>query len=182
MKDDLTLVNEILKGDSNSFSELIKKYESPLYRFANSMVNNPEETQDIVQEVFITVYNKLYTYNKKYKFSNWIYRICQNKCIDHIRSNKREFPEISITENLVYNGISPEESVEFNEMVKLTDVFINNLKDMDKSILILRYMGNSFRDIGEILNMGEFTVKVRFYRIKERFKSTVLIKGGTIND
>lgn len=182
MKDDSTLVSEILKGDSNSFSEIVKKYESPLYRFANSMIHNPEETQDIVQEVFITVYNKLYTYNKKYKFSNWIYQICRNKCIDHIRSNKKEFPEISLTENLVYNGISPEESTEFNEMVKFADVFLNNLKEKDKSILILRYMGNSFRDIGEILNMGEFTVKVRFYRIKERFKSTVLIKGGTIND
>ena len=82
MDEDLKLIKEVLKGNVDSFSILMNKYEHMVFSFAYNMINDREAAQDVTQEVFIIVYNKLYMYDKKYKFKNWLLKIARNKCID----------------------------------------------------------------------------------------------------
>jgi hypothetical protein len=73
--EDVRLVKEVLNGNIDSVNILIAKYEKTIYRFVYNIINDKETSQDITQEVFITMYNKLYTYRQDSKFSNWIFKI-----------------------------------------------------------------------------------------------------------
>jgi RNA polymerase sigma-70 factor (ECF subfamily) len=173
LQDDLDLIKMVLDGDAESFGFIINKYEKSIYRFAYNHTNNTEASKDITQEVFIAAYNRLYTYRQDSKFSNWLFRIAKNKCIDYIR----KYPctlETSIdeAESAPSKEVSPEQWAEYSEIKDMVREFIKMLKDTDRQILTLRYSetGMSFLDISQVLNMTESSVKKRFYRMRERFK------------
>lgn len=174
IKDDLELVEEILKGNMDAFNIIVNKYELSIFKFVYNMVRNREAAEDITQEVFITIYNKLYLYNKIYKFSNWIFQVARNKSIDYIRKYKRVY-ESSIEEyaNLSSYNNEIEDSAMYEELISTIVKYINTLSQEDKQILYLRYNNEemTFRDISEVLNLTESTVKRRYYKIRENFKT-----------
>jgi RNA polymerase sigma-70 factor (ECF subfamily) len=142
------------------------------------MIRDREASEDITQEVFITVYNKLYMYNSSYKFSNWILQISKNKCIDYIRKYKRVYEaNLEDIKDLATHEMSPEQSAEFKETKETILKFINELHDADRQILILRYTQEmTFLDIAEVLDMSESAVKRRYYKARERFRNSSLEK------
>src|SRR4051812_5783748 len=85
MKEDIELIRAVLKGDINSFEEIVARYEMGIVRFIYNMIRNKETAEDLTQEVFINAYKKLHSFRQEYKFSTWLYQIAKNKCIDHIR-------------------------------------------------------------------------------------------------
>lgn len=173
LEDDISVVKEILSGKTEYFDLLVTRYESQVYRYVYSMLNDRESSFDICQEVFITAYNKLYTYSLNYKFSNWIFKIAKNKTIDFIRKHKK-IHQISIdrVQNVASNEACPEQCMQFDETKRLVHEFVNNLNDKDRNIVILKYSNESmtFNDIAQILNMTESGVKKRFYRLRDKFK------------
>lgn len=173
MREDINLVREVLNGNIDSLNILIAKYEKAIYRFVYNIINDKEASQDITQEVFITMYNKLYTYRQDSKFSNWIFKIARNKCIDYMRKYKRTY-EVNIEDAIGIESreISPEQWAEGMETRKLAGEFINNLEGIDKQIIILRYSSDdiTFADIAQMLNITESAVKRRFYRMRDKFK------------
>lgn len=177
-EDDLILVENILSGNIKDFERLVERYETTILKFIYSMIRDKQIAEDITQEVFITVYNKLDTFDSKYKFSNWILRISKNKCIDYIRKAKKvnesnidEFISIKSTE------VSPEERLEFKETKQIIIQYINTLNDIDKQIIMLRYSQKAtFNDISKILDINESSVKRRYYKIREQFKKRIAIE------
>ena len=163
MDEDLKLIKEVLKGNVDSFSILMNKYEHMVFSFAYNMINDREAAQDVTQEVFIIVYNKLYMYDKKYKFKNWLLKIARNKCIDYIRKYKRVY-EANI-EDITYiydKNPGPEEAMEIREAKLIIRDFIGKLGDIDRQIITLKYSsGTTFVDIGEVMGMTEGAVKRR---------------------
>lgn len=173
LDEDLKLVQEVLKGNIDNFNILINKYELSILRFVYNSVRDREAAEDITQEVFITVYNKLYSYNKEYKFSNWLYQIAKNKAIDYMRKYKRVYEaNVEEVQEAVSKEASPEEKAEFKETKRLVEAFLNTLNEVDKQIILLRYTNDkmTFSDIAEVLNMGESAVKRRYYKARERFR------------
>lgn len=173
MEEDLKLVEEVLKGNIDSFNILVNKYELNILRFVYNTLRDREASEDITQEVFITVYNKLYTFNKNYKFSNWLFQIARNKCIDYIRKYKRVYEaNVEDIKDVVSNEISPQENAEYKEVKGLIVTFIKTLNDTDRQIIILRYSNErlTFSDIADILNMTESAVKRRYYKARDKFK------------
>lgn len=172
--EDSGLIKEVLSGNIDSFKILLYKYERTIFNFVYRMVRNNEAAQDITQEVFITVYNKLYTFKHEHKFSNWLLQIARNKSLDYIRKYKRVY-EINIEDVGDIEGVnqSPQEVFEFKETKALVEEFLRGLPEVDRQILILKYTNQNitFYDIASVLNMGESAVKSRYYRLKEKFKS-----------
>lgn len=144
------------------------------------MLRDKETAEDITQEVFITVYNKLYTFDSKYKFSNWIMRIAKNKCIDYVRK-KSKVNESNIDDmiGISSKGDTPEERMEYKETKEFIEEYINGLQEIDKQIIMLRYLNNvTFNDISNILNISESSVKRRYYKIREKFKKYIEVEKG----
>lgn len=177
--EDLRLVKEVLKGNLDSFNIIVNKYEVPILRFIYNLIKNTQTAEDITQDVFITVYNKLYLYKSEYKFSNWIFQIARNKCIDYIRKNKKTV-EANIDEirELASKETTPQEFLEFKELKEQVEKFLYSLEDIDRQIILLRYSGENttFHDIAQIMKISESSVKRRYYNARERFKKSSSIQ------
>jgi RNA polymerase sigma-70 factor (ECF subfamily) len=178
MHEDLNLIKAILNGNVDSFSILVNKYEGMVLKFVYNMIRDKEATEDISQEVFISVYNKLYLYNSEYKFSNWLLQISRNKCIDYIRKYRKVYEaNIEEVKELTTKEISPEQNAEFKEIKSEIIKFINQLGELDKQILILKYTQElTFLDLAQVLDMNESAVKRRYYKVREKFKGYLIEK------
>lgn len=173
MQDDLNLVQSILDGNVDSFNILVNKYESKVLRFIYNMIKNKEAAEDITQEVFITVYNKIYLYDKNHKFTNWLLQVSKNKCIDYMRKYKRVYESnIEDIPNITSKEMSPEESAEFKETKENVENFLKSLCEIDRQILIMRYSQElTFFDLSKVLEMTESNIKRRYYKSRQDFKT-----------
>jgi RNA polymerase sigma-70 factor (ECF subfamily) len=170
--EDAILVSNVLKGDVDSFQIIVEKYQLNVLRFIYGMIKQKESSEDITQEVFITVYNKLDMYDNKYSFINWVLQIARNKTIDYTRKYRKVYEsDIDEAYNISSSEMGPEESVEYLEVKDKVNEYIKTLDEIDKQILRLRYSQDlTFRDIGEILDITETTVKRRYYKVRDEFK------------
>lgn len=175
VQEDLKLIETILDGNVDSFNILVNKYELTVLRFIYNMIKDKEASEDITQEVFITVYNKLYLYDKSHKFSNWLLQISKNKCIDYIRKYKRVYESnIEDIPNITSKEMSPEQVAEFKETKENIESYLNCLNEVDRQILTIRYSLNmTFYDLSQVLEMTESNVKRRYYRSRENFKTFI---------
>src|SRR6476619_2370322 len=81
------LIVDAVKGQTDGFEELVRRYQRPITGYIFRMLNDYESSLDVTQEVFIKVYNSLSRYSSEYKCSTWLYRIAHNAAIDHMRRN-----------------------------------------------------------------------------------------------
>ncbi|MBU3128521.1 sigma-70 family RNA polymerase sigma factor [Clostridium tagluense] len=175
MGEDSNLIGSILDGNVDSFNILVNKYEGIVLRFIYNMIKDKEAPEDITQEVFITVYNKLYLYDKTYKFINWLLQISKNKSIDYIRKYKRVYESnIEDIPNIISKEMSPEQSAEFMETKENVEEYLNSLNEVDRQILTIKYSQNlSFYDLSQIMEMTESNVKRKYYRSRQNFKTFI---------
>lgn len=172
LQEDLSLVKSILDGNIDSFNILVNKYESMVLRFIYNMIKDKEAAEDITQEVFITVYNKLYLYDKSHKFTNWLLQVSKNKCIDYMRKYKRVYESnIEDIPNITSKEMSPEQVAEFKETKENVEAYLNSLSEIDRQILIIRYSQNlTFYDLSQILELTESNIKRRYYKSRLNYK------------
>lgn len=172
MSGDFELVKSILDGDMCSFNLLINRYEEVIFKFVYGMIKNNESAKDVTQEVFITVYNKLYTFKGQSKFSNWLFQIARNKSLDYLRKNKRTI-ELNIDDafDAVSRELLPDQCVELKETMVEIKNFIKALDEIDRQILLLRGTKENmkFSDIAEILKIKDSTVKTKYYRLWDKY-------------
>jgi len=167
-KDNL-LVKRTLNGDTDAFSELVSIYQGRLYNFILKMSKSREDAEEIVQEVFIKIYNNLYKYNEKYCFSTWAYTIALNTFKSEYKKKKRHLHK-EINEGLTYRETeeSPEEIVMYKENIDEMQTFLNTLSIENKAILVLKYVDDlSYKEIGEIFKISPEAAKMKIYRAKQ---------------
>ena len=82
------LVTRILRGDEEVFEVLVDRYKLRLFRFVSRYLGDPEDARDVTQEVFFKLYAALDSYDPKYRFSTWAFRIAGNAAIDHLRRKR----------------------------------------------------------------------------------------------
>jgi len=86
---DEELVRMVRTDDSELYEEIVKRYQDRLYRYLRYLTNQPDASEDILQEVFIKAYRNLFGFNTKKKFSSWIYRIAHNEGVNHLKRTAR---------------------------------------------------------------------------------------------
>src|SRR4030088_3604051 len=87
---DLALVERCQKGDWSAFTELVVRYQRPIYNAAFWVLRKPEDANDITQVVFLRIAERLDDYDPRFKFFSWIYRIAVNESLNLLRRNGRE--------------------------------------------------------------------------------------------
>ena len=88
--DDHILVRDLKNGEEDAFRYLVDQYQDKVYNTCISFVKNPDDADDLSQEVFIEVYNSINKFKEESKLSTWIYRISVNKSLQYIRKMKRK--------------------------------------------------------------------------------------------
>ena len=84
------LVERLKKKDSAAFKEIVDTWQAMVYNTVLGIIQNPEDAEDIAQDVFVQVYQSIENFKGQSKFSTWLYRIAVSKALDHLRKKKRK--------------------------------------------------------------------------------------------
>lgn len=149
-----------LRNNKDIFEEFYNKYKNLIYKIAFSIVKTKEDSEEIVQNVFIKIYNletdKLPTQNE----TSWLYSVTKNESLNFLKKNKDEISIENIYE-LSQNSKDIEEIVEKDKFNRL----ISKLAEKEKEIVTLKIIGGfSFKEISNILNMKMPTVQWYYYK------------------
>jgi RNA polymerase sigma-70 factor (ECF subfamily) len=170
---DAILVHQCLEGDHKAFETLIDRYQRPIYNLALRFAAMREDAEDIVQTVFVKVYEKLDTYDPKYKFFSWLYKIAVNESINHLnrKKNVEQFQED------LHSG-NQDEPQQDHELTKKIDNALLELKPDYRIVVILNHFQDmTYREISYILNINENKVKSRLFSARKKLRSILMKKG-----
>jgi len=178
---DESLACKSLDGDISAFEELVNRYKRPVFSIVYRMIGQYQEAEDITQEVFINVYEKLYQFDSNKKFSPWIYKIATNASISALRKKKKvitlDFDEAygKAYEDYYTTGLTdPQFMFEREELKIFTDKAINELPENYRVVIMLRYqMDLNNQEIAEVLGISKENVEVRVHRARKALRKIV---------
>ncbi len=162
-------MNLIVSGDQAAFGELYTRYKGRMYYYFYRMLGNSEEiANDFLQELFLKLIEKPESYNSAYNFSTWFYSVANNMCKNEyrrqdIRQEYNSFEALNPKHDyLSDSSIEPEQAVE--KIFKT----LEQLGEEHQSAFLLRYReGFSIKEVAEILELPEGTVKSRLFYAKK---------------
>lgn len=173
-KTDLDLIEEFRTGREESFEELLSRYSTKVHSLASRLTRNAEDAEEVLQDVFVTVYRKIAGFEGKSSFSSWLYRVTVNAAFMKLRK-RRQDPAIPLEELMKQSQSvaalnSPEhayvdaQSIR-HQMLEALEVAIKRLPDDYRPVFILRDVdGLTSREVGRILDLSVPAVKSRLHR------------------
>ena len=173
------LVRDFQDGDLEAYDKIAEIYQKKIYGLSFNLTRNQMDAQDVTQEVLLTLFRKIHTFQGKSAFSSWVYRITLNASYMKLRSKKKE-PNVSIDELMPsFNGAGFQqekiqdwsentESLLFtNEIRDVISKAIDLLPEKEKVVFLLRDVeGLSTEKAGEILDLTVPAVKSRLHRAR----------------
>jgi RNA polymerase sigma-70 factor, ECF subfamily len=183
---DEELVAKSISGDTDSFNELILRWERPIYALAYRQIGREEDARDVCQETFLRAYRALGGFRGQAKFSSWLYRIALNLCRDWVRRERRAHfvqpPEDAELTDLAAEQ-EPSESIE--DLVVRHDLALAVERAMKKlpeeqrmAIVLKEYHGLTFQEIADLIGCPLSTVKTRLYQGLTVLRRELASSGG----
>jgi RNA polymerase sigma-70 factor (ECF subfamily) len=171
------LVNEALKGNQKAFNSLVNRWQTRIHRFAYRYFGSPDDAAEITQKTFIKAYQKLNTLDDPEKFGPWLYRIANNLCLDELkRAGRKRSSSLEVLKHAPQTELSPaaDERTMKNEAMVLLHKALLRLPVEQRMVVIMKeYEGLTFREIAEMLDEPENTLKSRMYtglkNLKQQF-------------
>jgi RNA polymerase sigma-70 factor, ECF subfamily len=169
---DEELVARSIRGDSESFNELILRWERPIYALAYRTIGREEDARDVCQETFLRAFRALPAFRGQAKFSSWLYRIALNLCRDWIRKERRA-PIVQAPEDVdlveLAAAAEPSESIEDlvarKDLARTVERLMAGLPEEQRTAIILKeYHGLTFQEIADLVGCPLSTVKTRLYQ------------------
>jgi RNA polymerase sigma-70 factor (ECF subfamily) len=169
---DEELVARSIRGDAESFNQLILRWERPIYALAYRTLGREEDARDICQETFLRAFRALPGFRGQAKFSSWLYRIALNLCRDWMRKERRapiaQPPEdVDLME--LAAAAEPSESIEDliarRDLTRVVERVMATLPEEQRTAIVLKeYHGLTFQEIADLVGCPLSTVKTRLYQ------------------
>jgi RNA polymerase sigma-70 factor (ECF subfamily) len=169
---DEELVARSIRGDNESFNELIIRWERPIYALAYRTIGREEDARDVCQETFLRAFRALPAFRGQSKFSSWLYRIALNLCRDWMRRERRT-PVVQPPEDVdvleLAAATEPSESIEDvvarNDLSRAVERAMALLPEEQRTAIVLKeYHGLTFQEIADLVGCPLSTVKTRLYQ------------------
>jgi RNA polymerase sigma-70 factor (ECF subfamily) len=159
------------EDDERAFAQLVRRWEEPIRRLCARMLGDAHRGEDLAQDAFARVFARRKDYQPSGKFSTWLWRIALNLCYDELRRLKRrgeesldsaDAPVLDEAQSWITPIPAPDEALVAQEQGELVREAMLRLPEVYRSVLILRhYEDLKFREIAEVLDLPEGTVKSR---------------------
>jgi RNA polymerase sigma-70 factor (ECF subfamily) len=168
LSDDQVLVEQVCQGDLNAYRVLVERYQKYAYQIAYRILRSHHDAEDASQEAFVRIYQTIRNFRREAKFSTYLYRTVVNLSLNTLRRREREpIAETSGNDGWQETNKDLAESPKI-ELIDIRDHLhraIARLSQKQQAILVLRhYEGLSTREVSEILNCSEGTVKQQLHR------------------
>jgi RNA polymerase sigma-70 factor (ECF subfamily) len=175
--DEATLIERVKNGDQQAFEDLVSRYENKVYRLAIKLTRNETLAEEVMQEVFLKIYEKIGTFRGESALSSWIYRIAANACFAKLNLEKRHqhadlddtMPqaEIALQERQDTSHELPDRPLLTSEALSVISRAIERLPEDFRVVLTLRDVeGMSNEEVARVLELSVPAVKSRLHRAR----------------
>jgi RNA polymerase sigma-70 factor, ECF subfamily len=174
---DLELVHASKEGDVAAFEELVKRYDRKLFRIAQSVTHNREDSQDAVQEAFLKAFQHLAEFREASQFSTWLIRITLNQSLMKLRK-RNTAKELFLDDDLRTDGeLLPRDVADWapnaeqlywaSELRDILTSALDELSPISRTVFVLRDVeGLSIEQTGMAMNLSSSAVKARLWRVR----------------
>ena len=185
---DVTLIQQVLNGDQNAFTALVKKYQKQIHAFAWRQLGDFHLAEEITQDTFLKVYQQLGTLRDPNRFGAWLHAIVRNCCLACLRKTQHPIesldtmPEAEM-ESVFYNQYLEEqrEDIANEKRHEVVKYLLNKLSENEYTVITLHYLGDMrCEEIGKFLDVPLNTIKSRLHRARKRLKEEELMVRETL--
>lgn len=186
---DAALMLRLAAGDEACFTVLAEKYHRPMVHFLFRMVRNQAVAEELAQEVFLRVYRSRESYRAEARFTTWLYRIATNLAVNYARDTRRERgaqtvyldapdEETGATPEVADERPNVEQRLMRSERMAAIRAQVMALPERQRAaVLMHKYQGLDYRQIGEVLKLSESATKSLLFRayqtLREKLKDFV---------
>ncbi len=174
------LVEQLQQGNESAFSKLVDEWQDMVYNTAIGIVQNPQDADDITQEVFMQVYQSISSFKGESKFSTWLYQITLSKALDQEKKKKRKKRFAFVQQLFGNQGEDLVQSIEFEhpgilmekkESAQALFKALKQIPDNQRIAFTLHKLeGQSYMEIAEIMNTSLYAVESLMSRAKANLK------------
>jgi RNA polymerase sigma-70 factor (ECF subfamily) len=181
---DEALMVQYQQGDVRAFEVLLGRHRRPVYNFILRFVGSRDLAEDLMQETFLRVIKGAARYERKARFTTWLYTIARNRCIDHSRRAKHrrhqsldqpigKSPDGGTLMDVVSgNGIGADRRAISQQLQEKMQAAISSLGDDQREVFLMRqFLDMPFREIAEVVGVPENTVKSRMRYALEKLRN-----------
>jgi RNA polymerase sigma-70 factor, ECF subfamily len=182
MDNDAAILEQIAAGDEQALAQFYRRYESRLFRFICTKMPDQFEAADLVNEVFLEVWQKADQFKQRSKVSTWLFSIAYFKTVDRLRKIKPESLTDETMDKLEDDSPASLTCLIRAEQAEQVHYCIDTLKPTLRAVMELAFFEDmSYRDIAMVVNCPENTVKTRMFRAKQAMKKCLqgFSGGGT---
>jgi len=183
-KTDPELVELCKRGNERAATELVHRFERPVFSLIYRMVRDRELSEDLAQEAFVRAFNNIGRYDPSYKFSSWLFKVAYNLTIDHLRKKRLDTVSIhgsptAVTTEMqqataitpVAGGELPDQALEAREIGSEIELAIGELREEYRTAIILRHVdGRAYEEISQIMDVPLGTVKTYIHRARKELQ------------
>jgi len=180
---DELLAEQALLGNIAAFEELVNRYKKSVFAIVYRISGQYQDAEDISQEVFLTLFEKLYQFDRQKKFSPWLHRIAVNTSISALRKKKNiislnfdeSFVSIAFNNRSHFDAADPHLMLEREELREEIGTAIMQLPESYRTVIALRYqMEFSNQEIADILGISKDNVEVKVHRARMALRKRIL--------
>lgn len=172
---DKLLVEEVLSGNTQAFAMIVKNTERLVAQIVRKMIANEEDQKDIVQDIYLKAYQNISSFKFQSKLSTWIGAIAYNITINHLEKKKISLYDIDLMhENKFTHCENAEKEILKKETAQILQNEINKLPPLYKTLISLYHIEElPNKEIAEITNLPEGTIKSYLYRARKTLKINI---------
>ena len=172
------LLQHVAKGDRAAFKTLFEFYQQPLFRYLVKTVRDEAMARDLTNEVMLAVWRGAGRFAGRSSVSTWIFGIAHNQAISALRKRREDQLDDSWAEQLADDGNTPFDDVQQGDMRALLARLLGQLSPEHREVIQLTYyQGFSIKEIAEVADCPEGTVKTRMHYARQKLKELLLDAG-----
>ncbi|HZP24182.1 MAG TPA: sigma-70 family RNA polymerase sigma factor, partial [Terriglobales bacterium] len=168
-------------GDLSAFEQLVGRYDAKLFRIAQNVTHNQEDSEDAVQEAFLKAFEHLDSFREDAQFSTWLIRITLNQALSKLRK-QRIAKEVSLNEDFEEDDVTlprevadwapnPEELYQVSELRSILIASLKQIRPILRAVFVLRDIeGLSIDETAGVLQLSVGTVKARLWRARQQLR------------
>ena len=177
-QNDAQLIRQILQGDPEAFSPLVKKYQKGVHALAWRKIGDFHIAQEITQDTFLNAYRKLRTLKNPNQFAGWLYVIAANLCRDWLRRKRLPMESLDVDDTNEVDKVSyskylaeKQEADADETRREVVKELLQKLPESERTVMTLHYLGEmTVKAISEFLGVSQNTVKSRLSRARNRLQ------------
>lgn len=180
MNEDALLVSRVLKGDMQAFKALVHQHQRLVLHMVGRLIHDKQDVEDICQEVFMKVYQKLSGFSFQSKLSTWIATIAYRTAVNYLKQRNKmitdDIEHVSVASKLNTENNTPEHLFERKDLHTFIHQQIEKLPPQYRAVLTLYHLeGMNYAEIEEITGMPEGTVKNYLFRARKLLKDQLML-------